>query len=101
MKRLTGITWTLCLLPLVWSGCYNLGPCVNGQGDVVTTEIELDPFDRIDLASAGEVFITQGNAQRVTVESNANVIERLNKSVNSGEWFIGFKSCINYRTLKI
>lgn len=90
------------IILLTFSGCYNSGPCESGLGDVVITEIQVDQFDRINMAIAGEVVITKGPTQRVTVESNGNIVQRLNKSVNDGEWFIGFRSCIrNYDRLNI
>ena len=85
----------LLFTTLLFSGCYNSGPCESGIGDVIVQEVIVNDFNRINVEIAGDVFITQAAEQKVTVESNGNIISRLETIVDDGEWRIRFRSCVN------
>ena len=55
---------------------------------LIIQEVIVDDFNRINVEIAGDVFITQAAEQKVTVESNGNIISRLETIVDDGEWRI-------------
>ena len=72
----------------------NFFGCVNGNGPIVSAELSLAPFDGVHLALPGEVFITQGETQSVTVEAKQNIIDELDLVVQNGIWRIDTDRCV-------
>jgi hypothetical protein len=66
----------LLLLGLALTGCttVNLGVGqLRGSGNVTTQTREVGPFTAIDVSGVGEVVITQGDADSLTVETDDNL----------------------------
>src|SRR5688572_20629275 len=75
---------------------------VQGQGNVVKQELSLAAMKGIDLKIAGNVILTQGNALKVTVEAQQNIIDLLKREVKDGVWHIGFTNSVNdYKPVNI
>lgn len=73
---------------------------INGEGSVVTKTLKLDNFNEIGLAVVGEVYLSKGNTQKVTVKGQANIIDNLKTEVKDGEWDIEFdQKARNYEKL--
>lgn len=73
---------------------------ITGEGAVVTKELKLDRFEAIGLAVVGEVYVSKGNTQKVTVKGQANIINNLKTEVEDGEWDIEFdRKARNYEKL--
>lgn len=95
MKRIIFLALSCFVLTLGPTACYfdidsdddDFG-CVNGQGPVVTRNLNLAFFESIDLQLPARVLLRQGNNLNVTVEGYANIIDRLNLNVRNGEWQI-------------
>jgi hypothetical protein len=68
--------------------------CTDGDGPIITEEIFLSDFDGIRLSSSINVYLTQGDDQKVVVEGKANLIEILDRDVNGGIWEIDFEDCV-------
>jgi len=65
-------------------------------------EIVIDPITGIDLSIRDNVYISQGDAQRIFIEGQDNVIAELNKEVNEGIWKIYFpRKPAQYKNMKI
>jgi hypothetical protein len=85
---------------LLFQGCYfdfdddGFG-CLRGNGNIVTERIFVPEFHSINLSTSGNVFITQGNEQRVEVELDENLLDDLRRTVRNGKWDIEFDRCIN------
>jgi hypothetical protein len=98
MKLLKGLLFvTACLM--FSQGCDDcfddeLG-CIKGNGDIISQQIFVPDFHSIDLQTVGNVYITQGNQQRVEVDLDKNLIDNLNTRVRNGKWDIEFDRCIN------
>jgi hypothetical protein len=58
---------------------------------VVKEEISLDAFHSIGLSFHGNVVLTQGSTQKVTIEAQQNIIDNIKREVKSGKWNIGFE----------
>jgi hypothetical protein len=73
---------------------------IQGEGSVVTKTLKLDNFKEIGLAVVGEVYISKGSTQKVTVKGQANIIDNLKTEVKDGEWDIEFEQkARNYEKL--
>ena len=99
----------LVLLAVMFSitSCYHdddggIFNCVKGEGNTVTREIAISEFTGVKLEVAGDIFITQGDDFSVTVTSQQNIIDQLERDVNNGTWDIEFDRCVkNYNELTI
>lgn len=58
---------------LLLAGC----SVVNGSGDVVTDERDIDAFDSVQLGIDGDVTIKQGESTFLTIRGEDNIIERV------------------------
>lgn len=75
---------------------------IRGEGDVVKQEISIDDFDGIAISISANVYLTQGNTQKVVVEGQANIIANIEREVKKGTWEIGFeKSTKNTKRVNI
>ncbi len=81
----------LCTLA---SGCGS-DSCVGGSGPIVSQTVDLSSFTALNFQAAGEVIAVTGEAQRVIVRGQQNIIDRLNRDVVNGVWDIGFTECVN------
>lgn len=72
----------------------NFFGCVNGNGPIVSAELDMPPIDGINFAMSGQVFITQGPEQSVRIEAKQNIIDELELNVNNGLWIIDTDRCV-------
>lgn len=68
---------------------------VNGSGDLITETREVSGFDGIELSGSGEVIITQGGDESLTVETDDNVMEHVRTEVRGGTLHLGFEEGLN------
>ncbi len=71
-----------------------LGEDVEGSGDVITTDFDLDGFTRIDVSGDFEVIVdvVAGAATEVTVEVDDNLVEFLDVGVRGTTLDIGWEN---------
>jgi hypothetical protein len=62
-----------------------------GSGDLITETIEVSNFDSIALGGSGEVIITQGGSETLTIETDDNVMEHIEAEVRGGTLELGYK----------
>ena len=76
--------------------------CVDGEGPVVTQEIELPPISGVKLKGSMDVFITQGGEQQILVEAQENIINEIDMDVDNGVWELDFEDCVrNFTDVKV
>jgi len=63
---------------------------VRGSGKVVTEERAVSGFDRVSLTGAGDVIVTQGEREALTVETDDNLMPYLKTEVKNGTLTLGF-----------
>ncbi len=86
MKRT--IFFTMMFATLLLTAC--LGG--RGSGDLITEEREVSDFDRVELAGEGELTITQGESESLTIEAEDNVIPNITSEVRNGTLVIGMNT---------
>lgn len=78
MKRLAVLSLVLLLI----------GACsvnlVRGSGDLVTESRSVRGFDRVTATTSGELIITQGETESLTVETDDNIIDDIITEVEGG-----------------
>jgi hypothetical protein len=75
---------------------------INGEGDVVKQEIQLETITGIDFSFAGDVILTQGSPQRIVMEGQQNILDNIKREVRNGVWHAEFdKNVRNAKPVKI
>jgi hypothetical protein len=76
--------------------------CMEGQGGIVTDELNLPEFYGVKLDIDADVWISQGADWLVEVEGQQNVIDEIETDVKNDIWEIEFDDCVrDYDPLKI
>lgn len=66
--------------------------CAIGSREVVTRTREVKDFDHVVLEGLGELTITQGERESLTIEAESNVIGRITTEVKGRALHIGWRS---------
>lgn len=99
----------LMLGMVIVSGCGAIGEIdadidaretIRGSGDVVTEEREVSGFDRLSLVGAGDVIITQGEDESLTVEADGNLLPYLMSEVQNGKLVLGFTDAAKRKNVR-
>ena len=56
---------------------------IKGEGMVVTQEFDLDDFNKIESQASFDVIVQQGTTQKVVVEGQQNIIDRIQLKVSN------------------
>lgn len=84
----------LVILGLI--GCGNLGVNVTrGSGNVKTETRDVSNFHQVALAGFGDLNITQGDSEGLTIEAEDNLLPFITTNVQDGTLTIGVKPGIN------
>jgi hypothetical protein len=63
---------------------------IRGSGNVVAADRPVNDFNRISLTGAGDVIITQGDEESLTVETDENLMRYIKTEVKNGTLVLGF-----------
>jgi hypothetical protein len=66
--------------------------CTVGSRRVITENREVSGFDRVDFSTVGELTITQGERESLTIEAESNVMRRIKTEVRGDTLHIDMKS---------
>jgi hypothetical protein len=89
MKRVF-LFFPLIILTLVSLACQVAIPnVVTGSGTVDTETREVSNFDAISLENMGNVYITVGNTEKLTIEAEDNLLPLLTSEVENGTLKLG------------
>lgn len=77
----------LCCMSLVWTA---FAQKISGEGNIVKKEISLPEFTSIGLGIPAEVYLTQGNTQKVIIEAQQNIIDNIERNVKGNSWNIEY-----------
>lgn len=64
-------------LVLVFVSCEKPSDCVESTGDIITKEITITPFNRIEVLQGIEMIITQGPEYKVEVQTGENLMDNI------------------------
>lgn len=79
------------VLPALACNTSGLGITVNGSGNIITRTYDVKDFSRVTLAGFGDVFITQGESESLSVETDDNIFDHLDIRVIGDELVLGTK----------
>lgn len=101
MKQIQWMLFSLAIILLSGSCFIDLdnddgffGSCVNGEGPIVTRDLNIAPFNGIELPISADVFLSQGPEQKVIVEGKSNIIDEIELNVQDGIWVVEFNRCV-------
>ncbi|MEL7121259.1 MAG: head GIN domain-containing protein [Bacteroidota bacterium] len=98
-KMLPLVLWLMILL----SSCHEDSICEKGEGPIIREEIFLPAFHSIKNNTVADIYLQQGNEQKIIAEGQEDIIDLLELAVKSGEWEINFdRNCVyNFDGLKL
>lgn len=68
---------------------------INGSGNVITEKRDVQNFDRVDLKGIGNLTITQGNEESLTITADENLMQYITSKVVNGTLEIGMEPNIS------
>lgn len=68
--------------------------CISGEGNVVTRDLELPPFSKIEANGDFKVYLLQGAMQKVEVRGQSNILDQLRTRVTDNTWKITHEECV-------
>ena len=74
---------------------------VRGSGKRITESRQVRGFDRVSLTGSGEVMLTQGDGESLTVETDENVMPYVIAEVDGGTLTLGTKSGVSISTTRL
>lgn len=91
----------LILFVLIFS-LYSCISTVDGDGNVVTEERNVNTFNKIDISGHFEVFIKQGKQENVEIETDQNLLQLIETETKKNTLYIKSKEPIgNAKSLKL
>ena len=69
--------------------------CIEGFGPTITESRTVDSFHSIDASIVGNIYITQGATQELSIVTHQNIMDELNTTVTNNTLKIDFDRCIN------
>ena len=84
------IPLAIAILTLGLASCRINSNAVMGSGNVVTESRPVSDFSELVFAGAGDVTITQGETESLTIEAEDNILPRITTQVQNGKLTIGF-----------
>lgn len=95
IKKTTGFFIATSLLLTFLTSCNFFKDCTNGEGEVVEEQLEIATFEEIELIGDFDLYLSQGETQKISIKAQSNLIELMNTSVSRGKWKVDFDPCVN------
>src|ERR1700730_15258522 len=73
---------------------------IEGSGNVITTDIPVQPFDELSASGVFSVLLTQGDKEQVKIEAEDNLQELFEVSNDGSKLKIGMKKDANFNSNK-
>jgi Holliday junction resolvase len=81
-KRVVAII-TLAI-SVVFPSCIFMGPSIRGNGNVVEETRAVDNFSKIKTSKGANVYISQGDVEKVVVKADENIVDFIRTEVEDG-----------------
>lgn len=86
-----------CRLPF---SAPNLPDVIEGSGNVISEDREVQDFDSVQLTGAGDIVISQGEVELVTVEADDNLLPFIETEVRAGKLMLGFTHEVSDKNIR-
>ncbi|OIO56662.1 MAG: hypothetical protein AUJ47_12725 [Candidatus Marinimicrobia bacterium CG1_02_48_14] len=96
MRNILKIT-TLAMSLSVFFACVSFGGCIDGSGQVKSETREVASFSGINISGSADVFLTPGETQSLTIQTDDNLLELITTDVKGQNLYIGNKKCFKTR----
>jgi len=73
------------------------GKGIRGEGPKVTKTLDLDEITELGVSIGANVYLTQGNKQKVEVKAQQNIIDLLDREVRGGKWRVRLEKGTNLK----
>ena len=73
---------------------------LQGSGNVATEERPVSGFDRVSLGGVGDVFVTQGEGESLTVEADDNLMPYIETEVRNGTLILKFADEVRQKDIR-
>jgi hypothetical protein len=92
MKTTSRLTLAFIVLTMAMMACSTpFQPrLIRGSGDIIEEDREVSGFDRISMAGAGRIIITQGDRESLSIETDDNLMEYIRTEVKGDTLEIDF-----------
>jgi len=87
---------TLLLVAMLFAIAACSPSTIKGSGNLITETRQVSDFDRIDLSGVGDVIITQGESESLSIETDDNIMQYVETAVENGTLKLGFKPGVNW-----
>ncbi|MEM7367850.1 MAG: head GIN domain-containing protein [Bacteroidota bacterium] len=81
------------ILAILGSSCSDIGICVNGQGPIADSTLNLPAIAGIHISDNANLYISQGTTQEVSVSSQENILEDLDIEVVNDILMVKLNGC--------
>jgi hypothetical protein len=65
------------VLLLIFISCEKPSDCVESTGEIITKDVPVDPFTRIEVLKGIEVIVTQGPEYKVQIQTGENLMDNI------------------------
>jgi len=73
------------------------GKGIRGEGPKVTKTLDLDEITELGVSIGANVYLSQGNKQKVEVKAQQNIIDLLDREVRGGKWRVRLEKGTNLK----
>lgn len=77
---------------LLTSSCTKSRLPIQGNGDIVTETLDINPFTKLEMNGAFETVIKYGTEQKVEVTGDSNIVDRIKTKVSNDGWAMELES---------
>lgn len=81
MKSKILSAFVILQVAFVFSSCIFLGPSIKGNGKVVEQTRDLGSFDEVKASRGMNVYITQGEIEKVVIEADENLLDAIETKI--------------------
>lgn len=70
--------------------------CFKTAGDIIQIEVELPSFDKVVIHEHIQLFVTQGNEQKIIIESGENLLPNISAEIINNELIVRNSTTCNF-----
>ncbi len=90
-RWLLSIALVVALIPALACQALSGISITRGSGNVISQERQVSNFHQVDLSGIGDIILTQGDQEALTIDAEDNLMPLLRSDVQNGTLFLGLK----------